>query len=48
LKNYYRFHFQLQSPSAAVLHQLLRDVLATARAPAGVEFTVDIDPYNML
>jgi len=48
LKNYYRFHFQLQSASAAVLHQLLRDVLATARAPAGVEFTVDIDPYNML
>jgi len=48
LKNYYRFHFQLQSASAAVLHQLLRDVLATARAPAGVEFTVDIDPYSML
>ena len=24
------------------------EVLATARPPAGVEFTVDIDPYNML
>src|SRR5919201_1942875 len=30
LKGYYRFHFQLQSSSAAVLHQVLRSVL-----PAG-------------
>ncbi|MBY0527813.1 MAG: primosomal protein N' [Gemmataceae bacterium] len=48
LKGYYRFHFQMQSPSAATLHQLLRDVLAVVRPPSGVEFTLDIDPYNML
>ncbi|MBV9122994.1 MAG: primosomal protein N', partial [Planctomycetes bacterium] len=48
LKGYYRFHFQLQSPSPAALHQLLRTVLPTLRAPAGVEFTLDIDPLNML
>src|SRR5262249_30323517 len=48
LKGFYRYHFQLQSPSAAVLHQLLRDVLPLARPPAGVEFTLDVDPYNML
>jgi primosomal protein N' (replication factor Y) len=48
LKGYYRFHFQLQSPSAGALHQLLRRVLPAARPPAGVEFTLDVDPFNML
>jgi primosomal protein N' (replication factor Y) len=48
LKGYYRFHFQLQSPSAALLHQLLRTVLPTVRPPTGVEFTMDVDPLNML
>jgi primosomal protein N' (replication factor Y) len=48
LKGYYRFHFQLQSPSSATLHQLLRGVLPTIRPPAGVEFTLDVDPLNML
>jgi primosomal protein N' (replication factor Y) len=48
LKGYYRFHFQLQSPSPAALHQLLRAVLPTLRSPAGVEFTTDVDPLNML
>ena len=48
LKGYYRFHFQLQSPSAAALHQLLRRVVPAVRPPAGVEFTLDVDPFNML
>ena len=48
LKGYYRFHFQVQSPSAGALHQLLRHVLPVVKAPAGVEFTLDIDPMNML
>jgi primosomal protein N' (replication factor Y) len=48
LKGYYRFHFQLQSASSAVLHQVLRQVLPTARPPANVEFTLDVDPHNML
>jgi primosomal protein N' (replication factor Y) len=48
LKGYYRFHFQMQSPSPGALHQLLRLVLATVRPPAGVEYTIDIDPLNML
>ena len=39
LKGYYRFHFQLQSASAAALHQLLRRVLPTVRPPNGVEFS---------
>ncbi len=48
LKGYYRFHFQLQSPSPGVLHQVLRAVLPPQRPPAGVEFTLDVDPFNML
>jgi primosomal protein N' (replication factor Y) len=48
LKDFYRYHFQLQSPSAATLHQLLRAVLPTLRVPAGVEYTLDVDPLNML
>ncbi len=48
LKGYYRYHFQLQSPSAATLHQVLRAVLPTVRVPSGVEFTLDVDPFQML
>ena len=48
LKGYYRYHFQLQSASPAALHQLLRSVLPPQRAPSGVEFTLDVDPLNML
>jgi primosomal protein N' (replication factor Y) len=48
LKGYYRYHFQLQSPSPALLHQVLRTVLPAQRVPNGVEFTLDVDPFNML
>lgn len=48
LKDYYRFHFQLQSPSPGELHRLLREVMPTLRAPSGVEMALDVDPYNML
>jgi primosomal protein N' (replication factor Y) len=48
LKGYYRFHFQLQSASAAALHHVLRAALPGLRPPAGVEFTLDVDPFNML
>src|SRR5579883_1438277 len=46
LKGYYRFHFQLQSASSGTLHQVLRTVLPAQRLPAGVEFTLDVDPFN--
>jgi primosomal protein N' (replication factor Y) len=48
LKGCYRYHFQLQSASSGGLHQILRTVLPTVRTPHGVEFTVDVDPLNML
>lgn len=48
LKGYYRYHFQLQSVSAGTLHQVLRSVLPAVRPQAGVELTLDIDPFYML
>jgi primosomal protein N' (replication factor Y) len=48
LKGYYRYHFQLQSASAAALHQVLRAVTPAVHPPSGVEFTIDVDPLNML
>jgi primosomal protein N' (replication factor Y) len=48
LKNNFRYHFQLQSPSPGTLHQLLRLVVPALNPPAGVEFTLDVDPFNML
>jgi primosomal protein N' (replication factor Y) len=48
LKGYYRFHFQLHSSSAGTLHQVLRATLPALRPPAGVEFTLDVDPFQML
>ena len=48
LKGYFRYHFQLQSPSSAALHQLLRGVLPASRPPSGVEYALDVDPMNML
>jgi primosomal protein N' (replication factor Y) len=48
LKGYFRYHFQLQSPSAGTLHEVLRAVTPTLRPPAEVEFALDVDPFNML
>ncbi len=48
LKDFFRFHFQIQSESSAMLHAVLREVLSAAKPPHGVEYQVDVDPYNML
>jgi primosomal protein N' (replication factor Y) len=48
LKGYHRFHYQLQSPSPATLHKLLRAVMPTLHPPAGIELALDIDPFSML
>ncbi len=48
LKDLFRFHFQLQCESSVRLHEVLREVLATAKLPHGVEFQVDVDPYSMV
>ena len=48
LHDHYRFHFQVQSEHSGHLHAVLREVLAVSKIPHGVEFQIDIDPYNML
>ncbi len=48
LNDYFRFHFQLLSETSGMLHAVLREVLAVTKAPGGVEFQVDVDPYSML
>ena len=48
LNSYFRHHFQLQSVSPGLLHSVLREVLSVVRAPSGVEYVVDIDPFNMM
>jgi primosomal protein N' (replication factor Y) len=48
LKGYHRFHFQLQSPSSAQLHDVLRQALPTVRPPHGIDVAIDIDPQDML
>jgi primosomal protein N' (replication factor Y) len=48
LKGYCRFHLQLQSASPGTLHKLLRLVLPTLSVPSGIEYTLDVDPFNML
>jgi primosomal protein N' (replication factor Y) len=47
LKDRYRYHFQVQSESSAVLHDVLREVAAVAKPPSNVEFQIDVDPYAM-
>ncbi len=48
LNGYFRYHFQLQSASPRLLHEVLREVLSVARPPSSVEYQVDVDPFNML
>ena len=48
LNGNYRQHFQLQSPSPGLLHQVLREVLAVVKQPSNVEYQVDVDPFNMM
>ncbi|VTS03924.1 replication restart helicase PriA [Tuwongella immobilis] len=48
LNGFYRYHFQIQSPSPGRLHQVIREVMTVMKAPGNVEFVLDIDPYSML
>jgi primosomal protein N' (replication factor Y) len=48
LKNFYRYHFQLQSNSSAALHDVLKQGLGKIKTPKGVDLSVDVDPLSML
>src|SRR5262249_14841336 len=45
--DYFRFAFPLQSGSPRELHELTREAWPTLHPPSGVEFTLDVDPFNM-
>lgn len=48
LNNFFRYHFQIHSARTGLLHEVLREVLATVQTPHSVEYQVDVDPYHML
>ncbi len=48
LNHYFRYHFQIHSSRAGILHEVLREVLASVQVPPRAEYQVDIDPYQML
>jgi len=48
LRNQYRWHFQLLSPSSVSLHKVLRLTLSGFKKPKHVDLTVDVDPLSML
>jgi primosomal protein N' (replication factor Y) len=48
LNGFSRYHFQLQSPSSAQLHEVLREALASVRTPNDVDCQVDVDPFDMM
>jgi hypothetical protein len=44
----YRFHFQAQCADGEVLRAALRDSTADLETPDGLQWSVDIDPVDML
>ena len=48
VKNYFRYHMQLQGPEDFELSQLLRPAIASTPPPRRVEIAVDVDPLSML
>jgi primosomal protein N' (replication factor Y) len=48
VKNFFRYHFQLQGPEEIALAQFLRPTIAAAPPPRHVEIAVDVDPLAML
>ena len=48
VRDQYRFHLQLRSPTVKAIQALLHNVVAVFKVPAGVEIAVDVDPVSML
>jgi primosomal protein N' (replication factor Y) len=48
LRGEFRFHVQLQSTDGAALQPLLRTATADFQPPAGVAWSIDVDPWDML
>ncbi len=47
LNKYFRFHFQLQSNNADLTHQLIKESMLLSKPPNGVEYQIDVDPFNL-
>ncbi len=48
LRGMYRFHFQAQCADGEILRAALRDATAELKTPDGLQWSVDIDPADML
>ncbi|HZZ70740.1 MAG TPA: primosomal protein N' [Pirellulales bacterium] len=48
LRGLFRFHIQLQSGDGAALRTTVRRVMAELKEPKDVQWTVDVDPLDML
>jgi primosomal protein N' (replication factor Y) len=48
IRNLYRFHLRMRSPSPKPLQDLLREVPPKFPPPGGVELAIDVDPINLL
>jgi primosomal protein N' (replication factor Y) len=48
LRNMYRFHMQAQCADGGALRAAIRAATADLQPPDGVQWTVDIDPIDML
>ncbi len=48
IKNFFRYHLQLQGPEEFPLDQLLRPAIANTPTSRHVEIAVDVDPLGML
>ncbi|MEX2091809.1 MAG: primosomal protein N', partial [Pirellulales bacterium] len=48
LRGQYRYQIQLQSADGEVLRELIRNATADLKAPEGLFWTVDVDPWDMM
>jgi primosomal protein N' len=48
LRGDYRFQIQLQSADGQSLRTLVRAATSSAKQPDGVNWTVDVDPLDMM
>lgn len=48
LRGEHRFHLQLQAPDVEALQRIIRAAGESFRAPRGVNWTIDIDPWDMM
>jgi primosomal protein N' (replication factor Y) len=48
LRGQYRYQIQLQAPESEPLHSVVRAATGDLKLPAGLVWTVDVDPWDMM